>query len=271
MSEQRSHTEPQLCTVALGGLGALGETAATSRRGSVLTSSRSGHTDISSENSDWGGLIGDPAFLSAELQPESELELQTFGNSSNPLLPLTHLKKRGRKPHRPFDPVHKKTEEKDKYWLRAFRAYMHSHFPQIRKTLTAEQRFFWRDYLSPEGKPEKGNRYSSFGRQYKNALFANESFIQQFKEWFLTYGESELMKKCQRDSPLWFVFYDYAAKELVNYDPNAPLVAQIEPNSASSGSISPTAPSPEPGEQENIFMLIDDDQSCDLDLLLEEI
>ena len=40
--------------------------------------------------------------------------------------------KRGRRPLRPYDPIRKKTEEKDKYWLRAFRSY-------IRKVVETEE------------------------------------------------------------------------------------------------------------------------------------
>lgn len=67
-------------------------------------------------------------------------------------------KKRGRKPLRPFDPVKKKTEEKDKYWLRAFRGYMKVNYPALRDEMTAEDRAFWREHLGSEGKPEKGHR-----------------------------------------------------------------------------------------------------------------
>src|SRR5574343_341559 len=48
-------------------------------------------------------------------------------------------KKRGRKPIRPLDPIKKKTEEKDKYWLRAFRAYMRAYYPTVRERLRTEE------------------------------------------------------------------------------------------------------------------------------------
>jgi hypothetical protein len=67
-------------------------------------------------------------------------------------------RRRGRKPLRPQDPIKKKTEEKDKYWLRAFRAYMQTIYSDIDGLLCPSERNFWREHLSAAGKPEKGNR-----------------------------------------------------------------------------------------------------------------
>ena len=177
-------------------------------------------SDISPGNQDWAQLLSEAEAFPSELQTPSVPLYWCSTPPENAMLPLLGDKKRGRKLNRPNDPIRKKTEEKDKYWLRAFRAYMKTHFVQVRKTMTAEDRFFWRDYLSPEGKPEKGNRFSSFGRQYKNALFSNESFVRYFQDWFCTFGEKELLKKCPRDTPLWTVLYYYAAEELLRYNPN---------------------------------------------------
>jgi len=129
-------------------------------------------------------------------------------------------RKRGRRPLRPFDPIKKKTEEKDKYWLRGFRAYMKEHYNQLRGDLGAEERLFWRDYLGTGGKPEKGNAYLSYGKKYKNFLFSQQSFTRLFKDWFVRWGQEELAKKCAPNSDLWFVFYDYGEKELFNYVPS---------------------------------------------------
>ena len=129
-------------------------------------------------------------------------------------------RKRGRRPLRPFDPIKKKTEEKDKYWLRGFRAYMKQYYNQLRGDLSAEERLFWREYLGTGGKPEKGNAYLSYGKKYKNYLFSQPSFARLFKEWFVRSGQEELSKKCAPNSDLWFVFYDYGEKELLNYVPS---------------------------------------------------
>lgn len=40
-------------------------------------------------------------------------------------------RKRGRRPIRPQDPIRKKTEEKDKYWLRAFRSYTYQNLSDL--------------------------------------------------------------------------------------------------------------------------------------------
>lgn len=259
MSAQSVRTDPLETTGDWEGLLA---TTQASHKGCTLPSSLA---DLSPENAEWGEMTGEEAFLGGELQTEAGTGQSTTGNAVKPLLPGKEGKKRGRKLNRPFDPVHKKTEEKDKYWLRAFRAYMQTHFPQVKKSMSAEERFFWRDYLGPEGKPEKGNRYSSFGRQYKNALFANSSFVLHFQEWFQTYGEAELLKKYPKQNPLWFVFYDYAAKDLLQYDPNSPRPLQSD-----SKPVSPTAPVPE-SDHEDIYLLPEDDEETGIELLLEDL
>lgn len=50
--------------------------------------------------------------------------------------------KRGRKLLRPNDPVQKKTEERDKYWLRRFRIYVRKYFYKIEKTLNKTEATF---------------------------------------------------------------------------------------------------------------------------------
>lgn len=129
-------------------------------------------------------------------------------------------KKRGRKPLRPFDPVKKKTEEKDKYWLRAFRSYMKLNYALLRGEMSEEDRLFWKEHLGPDGKPEKGRKYLSYGKKYKDFLFSHVTFVNHFQRWFTQFGESELSKKYPRDTGLWFVFYDFGSKELYNYTPS---------------------------------------------------
>ncbi|CAG9322019.1 unnamed protein product [Blepharisma stoltei] len=129
-------------------------------------------------------------------------------------------KKRGRKPLRPNDPIKKKTEEKDKYWLRSFRSYMKFHFQKIEESLSKEEKKFWHMYLGNKGKPEKGNRFLSYGKKYKDFLFSHKTFVDQYREWFTEQGQAELLKKYEIGSDLWFVYYDYAAKDLFNYQLN---------------------------------------------------
>ncbi|OMJ83602.1 hypothetical protein SteCoe_15454 [Stentor coeruleus] len=128
-------------------------------------------------------------------------------------------KKRGRKPIRPLDPIKKKTEEKDKYWLRNFRKYIKENFHKISPNLTSDDNEFWTEHLSTQGVPEKGNKFSSYGKKYKNYLFSNFDFVYRFQQWFLQYAENEISKKYPPGSDLWFVFYDYGSKELFNYVP----------------------------------------------------
>lgn len=67
------------------------------------------------------------------------------------------IKKR-RRPRLPPNTIHKKTEEKDKYWLRAFRKYMRSRYPKLRKSLSPADQQFWDFLLSHWGTPGKGNK-----------------------------------------------------------------------------------------------------------------
>jgi hypothetical protein len=59
---------------------------------------------------------------------------------------------------RPQDPIKKKTEEKDKYWLRAFRTYMQGAYLDIQVSLFPHEQIFWRSFLSAAGKPGKEKR-----------------------------------------------------------------------------------------------------------------
>ena len=126
-------------------------------------------------------------------------------------------KRRGRRPLRPLDPVRKKTEEKDKYWLRAFRAYMRTAYPSLKDRMSPEDQNFWNLYLSPTGKPGKGGQFSSYGKAYKSFLFSQATYMRCFRRWFTEHGETELSKKCSRSTDLWFVFYDYASKDLYGH------------------------------------------------------
>ena len=132
---------------------------------------------------------------------------------------IAEKKKRGRKPIRPQDPVKKKTEEKDKYWLRSFRKYIKDNFNKIAVNLSQEDYNFWTVHLSAQGVPDKSNVFSSYGRKYKNFLFSNLDFVQRYQQWFMEHGENEITRKYPAGSDLWFVFYDYGFKELLNYVP----------------------------------------------------
>ncbi|CAG9330155.1 unnamed protein product [Blepharisma stoltei] len=135
-------------------------------------------------------------------------------------------RKRGRKPIRPNDPIKKKTEEKDKFWLRSFRSYISNNYHHFKTKLTAEDNSFWASYVSSKGKPDKGNKFLSYGRKYKNYLFSHPSFVKYFQEWFKNFGAQELSRKCQPGSDLWFVFYDYGSNDLYNYFPHDSTVKE---------------------------------------------
>ena len=122
-------------------------------------------------------------------------------------------KKRGRKQLRPNDPVKKKTEEKDKFWIRSFTACVRERPGDFIK-LDPD---FWNDFLSYECRPGKGKRFKSYGKEYKKFLFGNSSFATSFNSWFEVNAEQSLKKRHVPGSDSWFVFFDYAARELCNH------------------------------------------------------
>lgn len=179
-----------------------------------------------SDTDTWGSWPNSPKLLtSAGIEMCMDELLTKLHMSANPkptekkLQIAPSQKKRGRKPIRPNDPIKKKTEEKDKYWLRGFRGYMKDKYSEVANTFSKEEQAFWLEHLSSKGVPDKGNVFSSYGKRYKNHLFCQPSFVYYFQEWFHEYGEVELSRKCSKGSDLWFVFFDYACKELVNYVP----------------------------------------------------
>lgn len=123
-------------------------------------------------------------------------------------------KKRGRKLLRPNDPIRKKTEIKDKYWLRAFRNFVKVNINKFKDFFSSTQLEFWDYYVSNSGKPGKNSKFLSYGKSYKNFLFAEPSFLEIFKAWLLEFGQAEISKKYEPGSDLWFIYYDYALKEI---------------------------------------------------------
>lgn len=87
----------------------------------------------------------------------------------------------------------------------------------LTQNMNTEDRVFWEVYLSLAGRPSKGSQFPSYSKEYKNYLFSHVTFSEHFVHWFRCQGESVLSQKYQRDSALWFVYYDYAARDLVNY------------------------------------------------------
>ncbi|CAG9313328.1 unnamed protein product [Blepharisma stoltei] len=170
-------------------------------------------------------------------------EDKTESQEESPTAASSLKKKRGRRPLRPHDPIKKKTEEKDKYWLRAFRAYMKELYPKISDKMGLEEQVFWNEHLGSNGKPEKGNRFLSYGKRYKNYLFTRPYFVTLFQDWFKEHGKAELSKKCKPGSDLWFVFYDYATKDLLNYVPTG--------SSSIDGRESPLSCASPPGETQD--------------------
>ncbi|OMJ89962.1 hypothetical protein SteCoe_7748 [Stentor coeruleus] len=128
--------------------------------------------------------------------------------------PIKEKKKRGRKPLRPNDPIRKKTEIKDKYWLRAFRNFVKNNFSILKKFFTKTELDFWLHYIGKCGKPGKDSGFLSYGKNYKSYLYKEKSFHKVFKAWFLEFGCEELSKKYEFGSDLWFIYHDYALKEI---------------------------------------------------------
>jgi len=118
----------------------------------------------------------------------------------------------------------KKTEEKDKFWLRAFRSAMKKNFHRIKKELATGDRSFWREYLSKEGEPGKTNRFSSYSRSYKDHLFGRPGFVLQFRKWLEKDGLQELENKHSLDTEpdTYRVLLEYAREVLAVYQVDMP-------------------------------------------------
>lgn len=118
----------------------------------------------------------------------------------------------------------KKTEEKDKFWLRAFRSSMKKDFHRIKKELATGDRSFWREYLSKEGEPGKTNRFSSYSRSYKDHLFGRPGFVIRFRKWLEKDGLQELENKHSSDTEpeTYRVLLEYAREVLAVYQVGVP-------------------------------------------------
>ena len=111
------------------------------------------------------------------------------------------------------------------------------------------------DHLSTRGVPDKGNVFSSYGKKYKNHLFCQPSFVYYFQEWFHDHGQIELSRKCSVGSDLWFVFFDYASKELVNYVPTGCSSLNSIDSPLSCTSPREFADEEQPGQPVDFFMV----------------
>ena len=137
----------------------------------------------------------------------------------------TEKPKKGRKPKEGVKKGNKKTEEKDKFWLRAFRTCMKGEFLHFKTSLTPSERSFWREYLSSEGQPERSLKYSlhrfrSYGKQYKDYLFGHPSFSARFRDWLNLEGLEELERKYPQDRnrDTHRMLREYAYEVLAVYD-----------------------------------------------------
>ena len=106
----------------------------------------------------------------------------------------------------------RKTEEKDKFWLRAFRSAMKKEINHSKYEISTCDRLFWREYLSKAGEPGRDSRFPSYNRSYKNYLFSRISFVQCFRRWLEIEGASELRKRhCpERDPEMYRMMWEYA-------------------------------------------------------------
>lgn len=127
---------------------------------------------------------------------------------------------RGRKPNPPsFLTGTKKTEEKDKFWLRAFRSAMKRDFPGFKSDLPLSDRAFWRDYVSKAGEPGKAHRFQSYSRSYKDYLFSSREFAERFGQWLETEGVRELRRKYNPEAKpeMYEMMWEYAKNVLAVY------------------------------------------------------
>ncbi|OMJ79393.1 hypothetical protein SteCoe_20595 [Stentor coeruleus] len=146
---------------------------------------------------------------------------------------------------------------------------MKTRYNEITHTLSPEDQNFWLEYLSSKGIPDKGNVFSSYGKRYKNHLFSKPSFVCYFQEWFYELGEIELSKKYKPESDLWFVFFDYGSKELVNYLPIG--CSSIDGKESSRSPASPGELVEDPSDEPVDFCMIGMDNDDFIESLLSQI
>jgi hypothetical protein len=109
----------------------------------------------------------------------------------------------------------KKTEELDKFWLRAFREYIKKNYYKYEFTL--DQKMFWEEYFSEDNMPGKGKEFLSYGKRYKLFLFKNQIFAERFSEWFAIRGKEKLAEKRSPESFIFKEYYSYAKDELLTF------------------------------------------------------
>lgn len=141
-------------------------------------------------------------------------------------------RKRGR-PRRTVPVVRKKTEEKDKYWLRAFHKYMRREYPRLREGLSVLERQFWEFVLSREGTPGKDSqsescRFASYGKAYKDYIFSHMTYMHLFRRWFLNIGSPQLSLKYEPQSEVYVQLHDYALRLLSLPNTDAPDLSELD-------------------------------------------
>lgn len=123
-------------------------------------------------------------------------------------------KKRGRKPRRPQNRPNRMVETIEKYWVRSFRKYIKLHLDKIKFVFNEREMQFWGAFVSKSTKNSKNSQFSTENQEFKTHLHEEKSFGMVFKAWFVEYGEEELSKKFQKNSDMWFIYYEYAIIEI---------------------------------------------------------
>ena len=109
----------------------------------------------------------------------------------------------------------KKTEELDKFWLRAFREYIKKQY--LNYCFTTEDSTFWEEYWNEAKLPGKGREFRSYGKSYKNWLFEHMTFAQAFADWFEFKGREKLAEKRSINSAIFDEYFGYASSELLTW------------------------------------------------------
>lgn len=151
--------------------------------------------------------------FSTNFDQEMDNQLEKFSFESSESSKKAE-KKRGRKPQRSQNRSNKMAETIENYWIRSFRNFIKCHLDKIKFVLNEREMQFWSSFVSKSSKNSKKSQFLTDNKELRPHLHEEKTFGMVFKAWFVEYGEEELLKKFQKNSDMWFIYYEYAVIEI---------------------------------------------------------
>ena len=169
----------------------------------------------------WEGENEDAVMEEENHPQEGEVyyHLITEGTEKSEISTQTEtFEKRPRKPIKKGVVGNRKREDKDKFWLRQFRRYIKKAYITLKIRMPPEERSYWKIYLTPEMKPDRGHIFKSYCDKYRTTLFESVYFRQRFGRWFTSEGEKiirELKEQGKITEETGALFLEYAQEQLL--------------------------------------------------------